>query len=293
MRLNPHAVLGVSPEASADEIKQAYRRLAQLWHPDRHATDPTRQHDAQERFKDITAAYAELTRPTRRRYAPSEASSSPSPRGPGAKTGPQWGQTGETGRAGGGASGWPHAGRQGDAGAGWPRPGPQRQAAAGWPPSGRTGGPASGWPQTGRAGSRTPPWPGAGQQQGWPPPPWPPRGPPSGGPPPWARRPAGGAGGGTGASARQTVGGRLRMVALLFGLALATRGQGISAVFLFFASMSGAFLAADLFTSLRDVRRWLVLTVLLFLATRGDLPELRQFSWAGLTVIAVRWLKSR
>jgi molecular chaperone DnaJ len=48
-----YQVLGVAKNASASEIKKAYRKLAQQYHPDRTRGDK----DAEERFKEISAAY--------------------------------------------------------------------------------------------------------------------------------------------------------------------------------------------------------------------------------------------
>ena len=48
-----YEVLGVSPQATDDEIKRAYRRLARECHPDANPDDP----GAAERFKEINAAY--------------------------------------------------------------------------------------------------------------------------------------------------------------------------------------------------------------------------------------------
>jgi curved DNA-binding protein CbpA len=53
-------VLGVDADASAAEIKQAYRDLARIWHPDRFAQDPRLQAKAQEQFKVVNEAYAVL-----------------------------------------------------------------------------------------------------------------------------------------------------------------------------------------------------------------------------------------
>ncbi len=51
-----YAVLGVSEGADAAELKKAYRKLAQRWHPDRHPDDP----NAEARFKEISEAYTIL-----------------------------------------------------------------------------------------------------------------------------------------------------------------------------------------------------------------------------------------
>ena len=52
-----YEVLGVSREASDQEIKSAYRRLAMQHHPDR---NPDNQEEAEEKFKEITEAYSVL-----------------------------------------------------------------------------------------------------------------------------------------------------------------------------------------------------------------------------------------
>src|SRR5271155_2660985 len=49
----PYQVLGVKPEASPDEIRKAYRKLAKQLHPDLNPGKP----EAEARFKTVTAAY--------------------------------------------------------------------------------------------------------------------------------------------------------------------------------------------------------------------------------------------
>ncbi|MES2952390.1 MAG: J domain-containing protein [Pseudomonadota bacterium] len=60
--VNLYELLEVSPMASPAVIKAAYRCLAQLNHPDRHAGTPA----AVERQALINAAYAVLSKPDRR-----------------------------------------------------------------------------------------------------------------------------------------------------------------------------------------------------------------------------------
>lgn len=55
-------VLGVDPSATAPEIRQAYRRLAQRWHPDRHRQSKA----ASDRFIELKKAYETLGNPSRR-----------------------------------------------------------------------------------------------------------------------------------------------------------------------------------------------------------------------------------
>lgn len=58
-----YATLGVSGDASAEEIKKAYRRLARQNHPDANPDDP----EAERRFKEVGEAYAVLSDETKRR----------------------------------------------------------------------------------------------------------------------------------------------------------------------------------------------------------------------------------
>lgn len=57
-----YAVLGVSKDATADEIRKTYRKLARQFHPDSNQGDSA----AEERFKQISEAYAVLKDPEQR-----------------------------------------------------------------------------------------------------------------------------------------------------------------------------------------------------------------------------------
>ena len=50
-------ILGLKPGASKEEVNEAYRDLASVWHPDRFATNLRLQKKAEERLKEINAAY--------------------------------------------------------------------------------------------------------------------------------------------------------------------------------------------------------------------------------------------
>lgn len=58
-----YEVLGVDRNASQDEIKKAFRKLARKYHPDMNKEDPS----AEEKFKEINEAYEVLSDPEKRR----------------------------------------------------------------------------------------------------------------------------------------------------------------------------------------------------------------------------------
>lgn len=59
MAADPFQVLGVSPDASEDEIRQAYRRLAKKYHPDLNPGDKT----AAQKMNEVNAAYDAIKNP--------------------------------------------------------------------------------------------------------------------------------------------------------------------------------------------------------------------------------------
>lgn len=59
MASDPYKVLGVGPNASDEEIKQAYRRLAKKYHPDLNPGDQ----EAARKMQEVNAAYEQIKNP--------------------------------------------------------------------------------------------------------------------------------------------------------------------------------------------------------------------------------------
>jgi DnaJ-class molecular chaperone len=83
-----YELLGLTKEASEDDIQRAHRKLVREYHPDANPEDPR----AEERFKEIQQAYEVLSDDNKRREydktlhtSSTEASGKPDPRGAGAK----------------------------------------------------------------------------------------------------------------------------------------------------------------------------------------------------------------
>ena len=76
-----YGVLGVAQDATDDELKKAYRKLARTLHPDVNP-DP----EAQERFKAVTAAYEVLSDPQKRQVV--DLGGDPLSSGPGSQGNP-------------------------------------------------------------------------------------------------------------------------------------------------------------------------------------------------------------
>ncbi len=58
---DPYSVLGVSPSASDEEVKKAYRDLARRYHPDNYQNNPLADL-AEEKMKEINEAYDTITK---------------------------------------------------------------------------------------------------------------------------------------------------------------------------------------------------------------------------------------
>jgi molecular chaperone DnaJ len=57
--IDPYSVLGVSRNASDEEIKKAYRRLSRKYHPDANINNPNKA-QAEEKFKEVQQAYDQI-----------------------------------------------------------------------------------------------------------------------------------------------------------------------------------------------------------------------------------------
>ncbi len=57
--MNPYSVLGVSPSATDEEIKKAYKELSRKYHPDANVNNPN-QDEYEEKFKEVQAAYTAI-----------------------------------------------------------------------------------------------------------------------------------------------------------------------------------------------------------------------------------------
>ena len=62
---DPYRVLGVSRDASDEEIKRAYRALAKQYHPDRNPGDA----EAAKKMQQINAAYEQIKNPEKAQQA--------------------------------------------------------------------------------------------------------------------------------------------------------------------------------------------------------------------------------
>ncbi|MCF2640879.1 MAG: DnaJ domain-containing protein [Lachnospiraceae bacterium] len=65
---DPYEVLGVSREATDEEIKKAYRKLSRIYHPDANINSPNKA-QAEEKFKEVQQAYDQIMKEKQQGYA--------------------------------------------------------------------------------------------------------------------------------------------------------------------------------------------------------------------------------
>ncbi len=68
MIFDPYRVLGISANATDDEVKKAYRQLSRKYHPDANINNPNKQ-QAEEKFKEVQQAYDQIMKQRQQGYS--------------------------------------------------------------------------------------------------------------------------------------------------------------------------------------------------------------------------------
>ena len=69
---DPYSVLGISRDASDEEIKKAYRKLSRKYHPDANINNPHKD-EAEAKFKEVQQAYQQIMDEREKGYSSSGA----------------------------------------------------------------------------------------------------------------------------------------------------------------------------------------------------------------------------
>ena len=77
---DPYQVLGVSRDATEEEIKKAYKKLSRKYHPDANINNPNKD-QAEEKFKEIQQAYQQIMKERTEGYSGSSSYGPGSSRG--------------------------------------------------------------------------------------------------------------------------------------------------------------------------------------------------------------------
>ena len=118
--MDPYRILGVSPQASDEEIKKAYRTLSRKYHPDANINNPNAA-QAEEKFKQVQQAYEQIMREREQGgaynpfggYGPGSSYGSSGGYGPGSSYGSSGGYGSSYGSSGGYNSGYDSSGGYG------------------------------------------------------------------------------------------------------------------------------------------------------------------------------------
>lgn len=65
---NLYNVLGVTKNATSDEIKQAYQDLIRIWHPDKNRNNQNPAEEVEKKFREINNSYSVLSDPDKRKH---------------------------------------------------------------------------------------------------------------------------------------------------------------------------------------------------------------------------------